>query len=88
MAVSIVARSVITPLESLLLSRGWRQLLLRKLATLCGGIGAVSGLVAFAATRSSVVATVAYCVLSIGNGFNQSGYTSNFLEVAGMAEAL
>lgn len=59
------------------------QLALRKIATTVGSVIACLSLVAFNATRSSMVATLAYCGIVFGNSFDYSGFLPNYIEVAG-----
>jgi hypothetical protein len=59
------------------------QVALRKIATAVGSVIACLSLVAFNATRSSAIATLAYCGIVFGNSFDYSGFLPNYIEVAG-----
>ena len=64
-----------------MLAKGVSQLKLRKLATKTGSLIACSSLLAFNATRNVYVATLAYCGIILGNGFDYSGFMPNYIEV-------
>jgi len=66
-----------------MLARGTPQLLLRKGATVAGGVIASLSLVVLAATGSPLLASIALTGVTLGNSFNQSGFLPNYLEVAG-----
>lgn len=66
-----------------MLSRGYGQLLLRKVATAVGSFIACVSLIAFNSTRSSFIATMCYCGIVLGNSFDYSGFLPNYIEVAG-----
>ena len=64
-----------------MLSRGTSQLMLRRVATAIGSVIACGSMVCFSATRSSYIATLAYCGIVVGNSFDYSGFLPNFIEV-------
>ena len=83
MMLGVCFRAAVSGSETALLAKGWDQLLLRKGATVLGGAIASASLLVLSATRSSFVAMVAFIGITLGNSFNQSGVTANYLEVAG-----
>ena len=83
MMLGIWFRALVSGGETALLAKGKDQLLLRKAATAIGGAIASASLIALTATRSSFVAMMALIGVTMGNSFNQSGITPNYIEVAG-----
>lgn len=84
MMLGIASKSIIAAWESAMLSKGtYSQLALRKIATTVGSAIACVSLVMFDATRSSFIATLAYCGIVFGNSFDYSGFLPNYIEVAG-----
>jgi sugar phosphate permease len=79
----IACKSGIAAWESRLLKKGTSQLLVRKIATVYGTAITAASLVIFNATRSSIVASGAYCLIVLGNSFDYSGFLPNFIELAG-----
>ncbi len=75
MMLGIASKSIIAAWESAMLSKGtYSQLALRKIATTVGSVIACVSLVLFNATRSSFIATLAYCGIVFGNSFDYSGF--------------
>ena len=83
MVVGIASKSVIAGWESAMLAKGTSQLMLRKVATAVGSVITCASLLAFNATRSSYIATLAYCGIVLGNSFDYSGFLPNYIEAAG-----
>ena len=83
MMLGIWFRAAVSGTETALLAKGWDQLFLRKAATVLGGGVASLSLLVLTATRSAFVAMVAFVGITLGNSFNQSGCTPNYIEVAG-----
>ena len=82
-ALGIWFRALVASAETALLARGRPQLELRKGATVLGGGIASASLLVMTATASPVVAMLALTGVTLGNSFNQSGFLSNYLELAG-----
>ena len=70
-------------LESLLLSRGWDQLDVRKLISCAGMILGGLGLIAFANAKTAAGATLCHCLASATVSVHGSGYGATYREVGG-----
>ena len=83
MMLGIWFRAGVSAAETALLAQGWDQLLLRKAANGVGGAIATASLLLMSVVRSPLVAMLAFTGVTLGNSFNQSSVTPNYLEVAG-----
>ena len=83
MMLGIWFRAGVSATETALLAQGWDQLLLRKAANGVGGAIATASLLVMSVVRSPLVAMLAFTGVTLGNSFNQSSVTPNYLEVAG-----
>lgn len=83
MLVAFVGKVFVAAYESWLRKRGTSLLSIRKISNTIAAAFQSSGLFAFSFCKTPTQATLAYVWIQIGGSFNNSGFSSNYLDLGG-----